>query len=421
MNSFNKKLILAILFCFLIGFFKVPISLGATATFYGEIPDDGGDPNLVVWFEYGKTTSYGRETPHQTKYGKGEFTATVSDLENCTTYHYRAVAKHQNYDDIRYGEDKIFTTPCATVTYPAPTVDIKANGFDGSITIPYNSSAILSWTSSNTTSCVASGAWSGAKPTAGLESTGNLTSGPKTYTITCYGPGGLASDSVTISLSQVLGAVSPTIQKKVRNLSDGQVAFSESILANPNEVLEFQIQINAGSGIQNATLKDILPERIIFRKNSLKVNGVSVEGDITSGISLGNLDQNQTKTITFLADVAGADKFSFGDTTLTNTATLSWNGNSLSDSANVVVKKGAVAGAATEAPTGLIGDIFFDYLFFPLVLIFGLICLFKSHILKWEEWLDERKKEYQKFRAEKLLELKTTKIKMEKFLGKKLP
>jgi hypothetical protein len=84
---------------------------------------------------------------------------------------------------------------------PVPTVDIKANGSDGPVSISYNTSANLTWTSTNANSCTASGAWSGTKATAGSQSTGNLTS-QKTYTITCSGDGGSASDSVTVNVDQ---------------------------------------------------------------------------------------------------------------------------------------------------------------------------------------------------------------------------
>jgi hypothetical protein len=82
---------------------------------------------------------------------------------------------------------------------PVLAADIKANGSDRPITIPYNTAATLSWTSSNATACTASGDWSGSKPTSGSESTGNLTSS-KTYTLTCTAPGGSASDSVTVNV-----------------------------------------------------------------------------------------------------------------------------------------------------------------------------------------------------------------------------
>jgi len=80
------------------------------------------------------------------------------------------------------------------------SVDLKANASDGPITISYDTSATLSWASTNATSCTASGDWSGTKANSGSESTGNLTSN-KTYTLTCTGPGGSSSDSVTVNVS----------------------------------------------------------------------------------------------------------------------------------------------------------------------------------------------------------------------------
>ncbi|MBI4359253.1 MAG: hypothetical protein HY577_01595 [Candidatus Nealsonbacteria bacterium] len=104
------------------------------------------------------------------------------------------------------------------VQNPAPTVDIKANGSDGPVTIGYNTAATLSWTSTNATSCTAAGDWSGSKAISGSESTGNLTSS-KTYTITCSGTGGTAADTVTV-LVQTPPA--PTVDLKV-NGSDGTI------------------------------------------------------------------------------------------------------------------------------------------------------------------------------------------------------
>jgi len=77
---------------------------------------------------------------------------------------------------------------------------------------------------------------------------------------------------------------------------------------------------------------------------------------------------------------------------------------------------GQVLGIATAQPTGLIKTIFSDFLLFPLLIASFLLFVFKSHILKWEEWLDERKKEYQKFKSEKLLRLKVSQIKLKEKL-----
>lgn len=120
------------------------------------------------------------------------------------------------------------TDTCAvTVTSaPLPTVDLDADGSDGPISIAYNGSATLSWTSTNATSCTASNGWSGGKATSGSESTGSLTS-DTTYTLTCDGPGGSASDSVTVT---VLGL--PTLSVGLTaNPSTGSAPLSSVLTA----------------------------------------------------------------------------------------------------------------------------------------------------------------------------------------------
>ena len=61
--------------------------------------------------------------------------------------------------------------------------------------------ASLSWTSSNTTSCTASGGWSGAKGTSGSERSEALFDATE-FELTCSGSGGQASDSVTVAIDE---------------------------------------------------------------------------------------------------------------------------------------------------------------------------------------------------------------------------
>lgn len=97
------------------------------------------------------------------------------------------------------GCDRNCTNEPAALTDP-PTVDIKANGSDSPSTLPNNSTISLSWTSSNATSCTASGSWSGDKATSGSENQGPLTTGSYTYTIQCTNSAGSRSDSVTVKI-----------------------------------------------------------------------------------------------------------------------------------------------------------------------------------------------------------------------------
>jgi hypothetical protein len=63
-----------------------------------------------VYFQYGRTTSYGSRTPNQTKTGNTYQTvgANISGLSAGTTYHFRIVGT--NAVGTRYGADRTFTT-----------------------------------------------------------------------------------------------------------------------------------------------------------------------------------------------------------------------------------------------------------------------------------------------------------------------
>ncbi len=69
---------------------------------------------------------------------------------------------------------------------------------DFNVSISAGNSVGLSWSSVNTTSCNASGAWYGSKPVSGSESAGIITD-TKTYTMSCAGPNGTAQSSVTVN------------------------------------------------------------------------------------------------------------------------------------------------------------------------------------------------------------------------------
>src|SRR3989344_820954 len=123
------------------------------------------------------------------------------------TYQSAHVGTYTRYLVLRdVGGTPVCTTNSKTFTVseapaPAPSVDIKANGSDGPITIDFNSAATLSWSSSDTTSCSASGGWSGSKGLSGSQSTGALTSSVS-FSILCSGEGGDSEDIVTVNVSE---------------------------------------------------------------------------------------------------------------------------------------------------------------------------------------------------------------------------
>lgn len=98
---------------------------------------------------------------------------------------------------ISVAEPTIISVSCSSPPPPAPTLTFTASGngmTGGDIAIPNNTEATLTWTSSNATSCTASGSWSGPKVfnTTWSEGTGNLTTNPTgyIYTLRCDGAAG---------------------------------------------------------------------------------------------------------------------------------------------------------------------------------------------------------------------------------------
>lgn len=97
--------------------------------------------------------------------------------------------------------------------YDVPSsVDIKANGSNGPITLNYQEYVNLSWTSQNAVSCEASGDWSGSKATSGSQTIQlNLV---KTYNfnITCKNAG--QTQTATDSIQVIAKAKPPTVITK---------------------------------------------------------------------------------------------------------------------------------------------------------------------------------------------------------------
>lgn len=99
----------------------------------------------------------------------------------------------------------IYTQSCNTqaCAVPAPTLSISASP---SSEVSYNSFSIVTWSTTNATTCTASGSWSGNKATSGSETMLNLQS-DKTYTLQCNGSGGNITKSATVTVA------SPWVQK----------------------------------------------------------------------------------------------------------------------------------------------------------------------------------------------------------------
>jgi len=78
---------------------------------------------------------------------------------------------------------------------PAPTATLKA----GASSISSGGSTILTWSSTNASSCTASGGWAGAEADSGTKSVSPTTT--TTYTLDCTGSGGKAQVSTTVTVT----------------------------------------------------------------------------------------------------------------------------------------------------------------------------------------------------------------------------
>ena len=78
------------------------------ADLYGSLTSLGSASTVLVYFEWGLTTSYGSTTTEQTMTSPGAFRAIITGLTPATTYHFRAVAVG---DGTSHGLDRSFTTP----------------------------------------------------------------------------------------------------------------------------------------------------------------------------------------------------------------------------------------------------------------------------------------------------------------------
>jgi len=88
-----------------------------------------------------------------------------------------------------------YTLSGTTVT-TVPTVSLTASP----TAITASGSSTLTWSSTDATSCSASGGWTGSKATSGSASTGALNTST-TYTLTCTGSGGSNTASATVNVA----------------------------------------------------------------------------------------------------------------------------------------------------------------------------------------------------------------------------
>jgi len=103
----------------------------------------------------------------------------------------------------------VSVTPAHTPA-PEPTVSLNLSDLEVNV----GESVTVSWSSTDATSCSASGGWSGTRGTSGSEVVGPLQSG-QTYTLTCSGEGGGAVQMASVT---VMGSISMSWQAPTESI-----------------------------------------------------------------------------------------------------------------------------------------------------------------------------------------------------------
>jgi hypothetical protein len=143
------------------------------------------------------------------------------------------------------------TAPPLSGSSTTPTVSISANP----ASITSGGSSTLSWNSTNTTSCTASGVWTGTKATSGSQSVSPTAT--STYNLSCTGIGGTANASATVTVTASGGDTTPPTVS-ITNPADGsRPAGTINLTANASDnvgVVGVQFKLNGSNlGPEDAT------------------------------------------------------------------------------------------------------------------------------------------------------------------------
>ncbi len=217
--------------------------------------------------------------------------------------------------------------------------------------VQYGAQSTVYWSSANVTSCNASGDWIGYKSTSGQQVTQALFS-DKTYTLTCYGPGGTITRSAVVPVivptyvppvvipgvvQGTSGTYSAVIQKTIENLTTN--AKGSTVTARPGHQLRYEIIVrNTGTlTLRNLVVTDKLTDKVEIIEAS--DNATYDYANRTVTWKIGSLAPSAEKRLTLLVRVVQCDT----DIQIENRATLT------NSQINEVTSNNTVAGISAGA------------------------------------------------------------------------
>jgi len=180
-----------------------------------------------------------------------------------------------------------------------------------------------------------------------------------------------------------------TIDKKVINLTSGNLNWQASVNANPGDILSFAITMQAdGQDIHNVMVRDVLPAGLVYKGNMTINASLNYSGDPTVGINIGTIPARGIEVISYQVQVLSASNLPYGTSTLTsNTTVTSSEAGTQTDSSSVILNNSSVYGA-TIIPTGITNNPVKDSFFLPMALIVLMSWLyFTGKIYTFADWL----------------------------------
>ncbi|OHA85535.1 MAG: hypothetical protein A2591_03985 [Candidatus Yonathbacteria bacterium RIFOXYD1_FULL_52_36] len=229
-------------------------------------------------------------------------------------------------------------------TTPAPTATLTASP----LSVTTGNSTTLTWSSTNATSCTASGAWSGTKATSGtqtLSPTANTT-----YTLTCTGAGGTTTQSATVTVTAATDTTAPTTPTNpfAGAISTSQINLSWSVSTDNVSVTGYRLERCTGATC--TTFAQIAAPSIIIYSDTNLTAGTTYRYRVRATDAAGNLSTyssivsattqsivTPTPTLTLSASPLSV--------TTGNSTTLTWSGTN----ATTCTASGAWFGTTTTS------------------------------------------------------------------------
>jgi chitodextrinase len=217
--------------------------------------------------------------------------SNTSGLSPATTYSYAVAAVDAAGNSSNQSLSVSATTQGSS--FPTPTVSITAS--PASITA--GQSSTLTWSSTNATGCTASGDWSGTRNTSGTQSV--TPAANSTYSLSCSGSGGSASDSATVSVTPV--AVPPTQGQApvISNVAISQLnSSSATITWNTDNLADSQVKYGTDTSFTQASTINVTPTTAHSVKISKLRAGTTYYYKVVSKNSLGLSAESSSQTFT---------------------------------------------------------------------------------------------------------------------------